>query len=148
MRGSVADTRLLVRMSGRMYSRIPVIGDVTGRFFGVGFCQCAKVCKSVHFFWLGLARSRRQSHVRGSDALRPSHGEAATKAFRRGRSEEGAHWKCRNISASSSKAAGVPVRIGAKLTIRGSANAGTKLELIVPGHVVFSRTRIAAGKTV
>jgi signal transduction histidine kinase len=40
------------------------------------------------------------------------------------------------------------VRIGAKLTICGSANAGTKLELIVPGHVVFSRTRIAAGKTV
>jgi ligand-binding sensor domain-containing protein/signal transduction histidine kinase len=38
------------------------------------------------------------------------------------------------------------VRIGAKLTISSSANAGTKLELIVPGHVVFSRARIAAGK--
>ncbi len=32
------------------------------------------------------------------------------------------------------------VRIAAKLTICGSANAGTKLELIVPGYVVFTNT--------
>jgi hypothetical protein len=32
VRGCVADTRLLVRMSGHLYSRTPLIGDVTGRF--------------------------------------------------------------------------------------------------------------------
>jgi signal transduction histidine kinase/streptogramin lyase len=39
------------------------------------------------------------------------------------------------------------VRIGAKMTICSSSNAGTKLELIVPGQVVFSRTRVALVKT-
>jgi signal transduction histidine kinase len=39
------------------------------------------------------------------------------------------------------------VRIGAKMTICSSSNAGTKLELIVPGQVVFSRTRAALVKT-
>ena len=31
----MADTGLLVKMSGRLYSRTPLIGDVTGRFFSV-----------------------------------------------------------------------------------------------------------------
>jgi hypothetical protein len=31
VRGCVADTRLLLRMSGRLYSRTPLIGDITGR---------------------------------------------------------------------------------------------------------------------
>jgi signal transduction histidine kinase len=39
------------------------------------------------------------------------------------------------------------VRIGAKMTICSSSNAGTKLELIVPGQVVFSRIRVAVEKT-
>jgi signal transduction histidine kinase/ligand-binding sensor domain-containing protein len=39
------------------------------------------------------------------------------------------------------------VRIGAKLSISSSANTGTKLELIVPGHVIFSRPRLGLGKT-
>ena len=39
------------------------------------------------------------------------------------------------------------VRIGAKLSISSSANGGTRLELIVPGHIVFSRSRVGLGKT-
>jgi signal transduction histidine kinase len=39
-------------------------------------------------------------------------------------------------------------RIGAKLTISSSANAGTELKLIVPGQVAFLRPRVGLGRTV